>query len=78
MGAVTGNLQGSQRPPSGSRDGRTRVVAGRRRAVGSGAGRPAKVRVYRGTDFASGGGESPAAGLGPFGGAVLADGVYVG
>ena len=46
-------------------------------AVGSGAGRPAKVRVYLGKDF-GGGGEPPALELEPFGGAVLADGVYVG
>ncbi|MBH8566086.1 VCBS repeat-containing protein [Nostoc sp. CENA67] len=46
-------------------------------AVGSGAGRPAKVRVYLGKDF--GGNSEPAAtDLDPFGGAVLADGVYVG
>ena len=46
-------------------------------AVGSGAGRPARVRVYLGKDFA-GGGEPPAVDLGVFGGTVLADGVYVG
>ena len=46
-------------------------------AVGSAASRPAKVRVYRGKDFA-GGGEPPAADLDVLGGAVLADGVYVG
>jgi hypothetical protein len=46
-------------------------------AVGSGAGRPAEVRVYLDKDFADVG-EPPAAELDPFGGAVLADGVYVG
>ncbi|MFO0798598.1 MAG: hypothetical protein U0804_14075 [Gemmataceae bacterium] len=45
--------------------------------VRSGAGRPAKVRVYLGKDFA-GGGESVATNLDVLGGAVLADGVYVG
>ncbi|MBN9521121.1 FG-GAP repeat protein [bacterium] len=46
-------------------------------AVGSGAGRPAKVRVYLGRDI-TGGGEPPATDLDPLGGAVLADGVFVG
>lgn len=46
-------------------------------AVGSGAGRLAKVRVYLGKDFA-GGGEPAATDLDPLGGAELADGVYVG
>ena len=45
--------------------------------VGSGAGRPARVRLYFGKDFA-GGGEPPATELDVLGGAVLADGVYVG
>jgi hypothetical protein len=35
------------------------------------------VRLYLGKDFADGG-EPPAADLDPLGGAVLADGVYVG
>jgi hypothetical protein len=47
-------------------------------AVGSGAGRPAKVRVYLGKDFTEGGGEPLAAELDPSGGAVPAGGVYVG
>ncbi len=51
-------------------DGRADVV------VGSGAGRPAGVRVYLGKDFA--GGEPAFQLLDPLGGAVLADGVYVG
>ncbi|MBN9523508.1 VCBS repeat-containing protein [bacterium] len=51
-------------------DGRADVV------VGSGAGRPAGVRVYLGKDFASG--EPAVQLLDPLGGAVLADGVYVG
>lgn len=42
---------------------------------GSGADRPAKVRVYLGTDFA--GGEPPATDLDVLGGAVPTDGVYV-
>jgi hypothetical protein len=46
-------------------------------SVGSGAGRPAKVKVYLGRDFA-GPGEPAATDLDPFGGAVPADGVYVG
>jgi len=46
-------------------------------AVGSGAGRPARVRLYLGKDFA-GGGEPAATDLDVLGGAVLADGVYVG
>ncbi|MBN9517621.1 VCBS repeat-containing protein, partial [bacterium] len=45
--------------------------------VGSGAGRPAKVKVYLGKDFA-GPGEPSATDLDPLGGAVLADGIYVG
>ena len=45
--------------------------------VGSGAGRPAKVRVYLGKDLA-GGGEPAAADLDPFGGVTLPDGVFVG
>jgi hypothetical protein len=46
-------------------------------AVGSGAGRPGRVRLYHGKDFA-GGGEPPATDLDVLGGGVLADGVYVG
>jgi hypothetical protein len=46
-------------------------------AVGSAAGRPARVRLYPGTVFA-GGGEPPATDLDVLGGAVPADGVYVG
>jgi hypothetical protein len=46
-------------------------------ALGSGAGRPAREGLYRGKDFA-GGGEPPATDLDVLGGAVLADGVYVG
>ncbi len=46
-------------------------------AVGSGAGRPAKVKVYLGKDV-TGPGEPTSTDLDPFGGAVLADGVYVG
>ena len=47
-------------------------------AVGSGAGRPARVRVYLGKDFAGTGEPAAFQDLDPFGGAVLADGVYVG
>ncbi|MFO0799707.1 MAG: SdrD B-like domain-containing protein [Gemmataceae bacterium] len=46
-------------------------------AVGSGAGRPARVRLYMGKDFAAGG-EPAASDLDALGGALLADGVYVG
>jgi hypothetical protein len=46
-------------------------------AAGSGAGRPARVRLYPGQDFA-GGGEPPATDLDVLGGALPADGVYVG
>jgi hypothetical protein len=52
-------------------DGKAELV------VGSGAGRPAKVRVYLGKDF-GGPGEPAVTDLDPFDGAVLADGVYVG
>jgi hypothetical protein len=47
-------------------------------AVGSGAGDPARVRVYLGKDFSGGGEPGSFADLSPLGGAVLADGVYVG
>jgi autotransporter-associated beta strand protein len=47
-------------------------------AVGSGANRPAKVRVYPGKTFTGAGEPAGAIDLDPFGGAVLADGVYVG
>jgi hypothetical protein len=47
-------------------------------AVGSGAGDPARVRVYLGKDFAGGGEPGTHQDLAPLGGAVLADGVYVG
>ena len=46
-------------------------------AVGSGAGRPARVRLYLGKDF-GGGGEPAFTDLDALGGAVLTDGVYVG
>jgi hypothetical protein len=45
--------------------------------VGTGEGRPSRVPVYLGKNF--GGGEpTPFLNLGPFAGAVLADGVFVG
>ena len=47
-------------------------------AVGRGAGRPARVRVYLGKDLAGGGEPAAFQDLTPFGGAVLADGGYVG
>ncbi|HEX4612363.1 MAG TPA: FG-GAP-like repeat-containing protein, partial [Urbifossiella sp.] len=47
-------------------------------AVGSGAGDPARVRVYPGTGFTGGGEPGSFQDLTPFGGTVLADGVYVG
>ncbi len=53
-------------------DGRADVAAG------SGEGSPARVRVYLGMDFAGGGEPAAFQDLTPFGGAVLADGVYVG
>ncbi|HEX4607344.1 MAG TPA: FG-GAP-like repeat-containing protein, partial [Urbifossiella sp.] len=47
-------------------------------AVGSGAGDPARVRIYPGSDFPAGGGEPGTfQDLNPGGGAVLVDGVYV-
>ncbi len=46
--------------------------------VGSGAGRPARVRLYSGADFTGGGEPVTFHDLDPLGGAVLADGVYVG
>ena len=46
-------------------------------AIGSGAGRPARVRVYLGKDFA-GGGEPASTGYDVVGGVVLPGGVYVG
>jgi hypothetical protein len=46
--------------------------------VGSGAGDPARVRVYPGAGFTGGGEPATFQDLTPFGGAVLADGVYVG
>ncbi len=47
-------------------------------AVGSGAGRPARVRVYLGKDFATGGEPGTFQDITPFGGAILTDGVFVG
>mgnify|MGYP001108260903 CR=1 FL=1 len=47
-------------------------------AVGSGPGRPARVRVYRATDFAGAGEPARFQDLTPFGGAALPDGVFVG
>jgi hypothetical protein len=47
-------------------------------AAGSGEGSAARVRVYLGKDFAGGGEPAAFQDLAPFGGAVLADGVYVG
>jgi hypothetical protein len=46
--------------------------------VGSGAGRPARVRVYLGKDFVGSGEPATFQDIAPFGGAVLADGVFVG
>jgi len=69
---VTEHLGGSRVVvPNADGDARADV------AVGSGAGRPARVRVYLAKDFAAGG-EPPATDLDVLGGAVLADGVYVG
>jgi len=53
-------------------DGRGDVIAG------SGAGRAARVRVYAGTSLGGGGEPAVLQDLTPFGGTVLADGVYVG
>jgi hypothetical protein len=47
-------------------------------AVGSGAGRPARVRLYLGKDFTTGDEPAVFQDLDVLGGAVLADGVYVG
>jgi hypothetical protein len=47
-------------------------------AAGSGEGSPARVRVYFGKDVAGGGEPATFQYLSPFGGAVLADGVFVG
>jgi hypothetical protein len=48
-------------------------------AVGTGEGQPARVRVYLGKDFGPPvSGEPTAQDIIPFGGAVLADGVFVG
>jgi hypothetical protein len=55
-----------------ARTARPRVTGGAR------AGRPAKVRVYLGQDFAGGGEPVAFQDPDPFGGAVLAAGVYVG
>ena len=57
--------------PNADRDAKTDL------AVGSGAARPARERLYLGKDFA-GGVEPAATSLDVFGGAVLADGVYIG
>ena len=53
-------------------DGRADLLAG------SGAGSPARVRVYLGKDFAGAGEPAAYQDLAPFGGAALPDGVYVG
>ncbi|MBX9624508.1 MAG: putative Ig domain-containing protein [Gemmataceae bacterium] len=53
-------------------DGKADLVAG------SGAGSPARVRVYLGKHLTSAAEPGTAQDLAPFGGAVLADGVYVG
>ncbi|HEX4610729.1 MAG TPA: hypothetical protein VH092_21245 [Urbifossiella sp.] len=47
-------------------------------AAGSGAGDPARIRVYPGVGFTGGGEPGSFQDLTPFGGAVLPDGVYVG
>jgi hypothetical protein len=47
-------------------------------AVGSGAGSPSRVRLYAGKDFSGGGEPGTHQDLDPLGGAVLADGLYVG
>ncbi|HEX4611747.1 MAG TPA: choice-of-anchor U domain-containing protein, partial [Urbifossiella sp.] len=88
----SGNVAGAQAAPLGnffvagaaSDRGGVRVAAvadgsGKANvAAGSGAGDPARVRVYPGTGFAGGGEPATFQDLTPFGGAVLADGVYVG
>jgi hypothetical protein len=54
------------------------VRLGANATVGSGAGRPARVRLYLGKDFTTGGEPAAFQDLDVLGGAVLADGVYVG
>jgi hypothetical protein len=72
---VAGNVgdRGGVRPAVTNADGDNRADI----AVGTGEGSASGVRVYLGKDF--GGGEPTAVqALDPFGGTVLADGVFVG
>ncbi|MBN9522783.1 VCBS repeat-containing protein [bacterium] len=68
------NDRGGARVAVTNSDGDTRADV----VIGSGAGRPARVRVYLGANVTGGGEPGGAVDLSVLGGAVLADGVYVG
>jgi hypothetical protein len=73
---VAGDLndRGGARVAVTSADGDGRVDL----VVGSGAGRASRARVYLGKNFTGGGEPTTFQDIDPFGGAALADGVYVG